>query len=379
MLQEIKDFLKDLKQQPSPKVPIIDFPQPEFDVLQLATNLQQEMETMATKMENETQEFQEVILRNRDDILRLVEALQEDKTKFEEEKVSEKNSAYWDAQHKKWRQERYERIRKACADQPAGCPVLLENDLFIDPVFAQGYLEPRPKRAKRRSRTEIEQMRKKYALRREERETYMTAEEIEKCRKRYDNFWSDTWDIKESEWQERRTWFSERLGAWIHIMENRETKKCKLKVRSYRLDETDYKGVLYFNTWHAAGVYKLESELKAMELLRSKISEEQYTKYVCTGMLLERSKRSRLFYIFRRCRPLLVFRDCDEGKKNDYHHYQYICALCVHPQGYYHGTWAGTMVPTDDIVAQLLFMRADEIGLWRRAIQHGKRDACADI
>jgi hypothetical protein len=46
------------------------------------------------------------------------------------------------------------------------------------------------------------------------------------------------------------------------------------------------------------------------------------------------------------------------------------CTLCLHPIGYYANSWAGAMCPTDDVIAHLMMMRADEPMFWRKANQH---------
>jgi hypothetical protein len=193
-----------------------------------------------------------------------------------------------------------------------------------------------------------------------------------------EDFWFDWWYQADRDgYFVRASFFSERLGCTIYIMQNRKTGKCKVKKQSNRRSaDADLKCSLYISTWKAAAAYTVEAESKAMELLRSKVTAEQYAKYHATGALLERSKKSGLIYIFRRSRPVLVMREMKDG---DYYRYRFITALCVHAQGYYGGSWCGTMVPTDDVVAQLLFMRADEVGLWRRSIQHGRGDPYGDI
>jgi hypothetical protein len=47
-----------------------------------------------------------------------------------------------------------------------------------------------------------------------------------------------------------------------------------------------------------------------------------------------------------------------------------LCGLCLHPIGFYNGTWAGCMVPTDEVIAHLMLMRGDESDFWRQANQH---------
>ena len=46
-----------------------------------------------------------------------------------------------------------------------------------------------------------------------------------------------------------------------------------------------------------------------------------------------------------------------------------LCALCMHPLGFYEGTWAGVMAPSDEVLAHLLHIRADEHYFWRKANQ----------
>lgn len=47
-----------------------------------------------------------------------------------------------------------------------------------------------------------------------------------------------------------------------------------------------------------------------------------------------------------------------------------LACLCLHPLGYYRGSWSGAMVPTDDVIAHLLMVRGDEHDFWRKANQH---------
>jgi type III restriction enzyme len=47
-----------------------------------------------------------------------------------------------------------------------------------------------------------------------------------------------------------------------------------------------------------------------------------------------------------------------------------LCALCLHPIGYYGDTWAGVMCPTDEVIAHLLMMRGSEEKFWANANQH---------
>ena len=69
-------------------------------------------------------------------------------------------------------------------------------------------------------------------------------------------------------------------------------------------------------------------------------------------------------YVFRKGRPTVVMLP---NRKGDFHP---SVTLCMHPIAYYQDTFAGGMVPTDDVIAHLLLMRADEANFWRRSNQH---------
>jgi hypothetical protein len=84
-------------------------------------------------------------------------------------------------------------------------------------------------------------------------------------------------------------------------------------------------------------------------------------------MFVERGPQSDLLYLFRRGLPILTFR-ADETMVHPR------AALCLHPLAYYAGTHAGAMPPSDEVLALLLMMRADEPYLWRKANQLSIRD-----
>ena len=116
-------------------------------------------------------------------------------------------------------------------------------------------------------------------------------------------------------------------------------------------------------TLGCSDAWGLEQESAAMELLASLVSHRQIKQYTLTGMFLETSKRSGVTYLFRRLKPTVAMRPAGETMR-------IMCALCQHPIGYYEGSWAGAMCPTDDVVAHLSMMRADEPMYWRRSNQH---------
>lgn len=106
-----------------------------------------------------------------------------------------------------------------------------------------------------------------------------------------------------------------------------------------------------------------ESEMKALELLKTKINESQYRCYILNGAFPEQSKKSDLHYMFRKGHPTLAlsWHGEFEGKV--------LAALCLHPYGWYPYSFAGVMCPTDEVICQLLMMRADEHKFWAKSGQ----------
>jgi hypothetical protein len=126
---------------------------------------------------------------------------------------------------------------------------------------------------------------------------------------------------------------------------------------------------ILLDTLGAARSWDFESELRAMETLKRHITDWAYQCYVMTGSFLETSPRSQVTYMFRRLRPTLVLTSRPDRKGRDIG-MRILCALCMHPIGFFDDTWAGALVPTDDVLAHLLLMRADEHLLWKQCNQH---------
>lgn len=109
----------------------------------------------------------------------------------------------------------------------------------------------------------------------------------------------------------------------------------------------------------------LEQEGNAVQLLGTLVRHRQLKQYLLTGMFVEMSKRSGHTYIFRKLRPTVVLHRSAGNEP-----LRIMCCLCMHPIAYYAGSWAGAMCPTDDVIAHLMLMRADEPMFWRRSNQH---------
>jgi hypothetical protein len=121
---------------------------------------------------------------------------------------------------------------------------------------------------------------------------------------------------------------------------------------------------MIIETIGAARAWDYDAEIRAMQTLRRHITNWAFQCYVMTGSFLETSKRSGVIYMFRRLRPTVAMTSNPDRKGRDVG-VRILCCLCRHVCGYYDGTWAGALVPTDDLIASLLLMRADEHALWK--------------
>jgi len=126
---------------------------------------------------------------------------------------------------------------------------------------------------------------------------------------------------------------------------------------------------MLIETINAARAWDYEAELRAMETLQRHVTDWAFRCYSLTGMFLETSKRSGVIYAFRRLRPTVAMTGHPDANGRD-RGVRILCTLCAHPIGYYDGSWAGALVPTDDVLSHLLLMRADEHFLWRNCNQH---------
>lgn len=126
---------------------------------------------------------------------------------------------------------------------------------------------------------------------------------------------------------------------------------------------------LWLQTIGAADAWDLEAEQRARDTLRGMLTARQWMHYDLTGSFLETSPRSRLTYLFRRLRPTVALSPRQKDGRDD-GEMRCLAVLCMHPIGYYARSWGGAMVPSDDVIAHLAWMRGDEAGYWRQANQH---------
>lgn len=152
----------------------------------------------------------------------------------------------------------------------------------------------------------------------------------------------------------RNQWWSDRLRCEIVIFE-----------QDGKIDWGKLHGIHHFQqdleTYSCHDAWGIEQEAAAVNLLGTLVSHRQFKSYMLTGAFIETSHRSGLAYVFRRLRPTVVINKI---------HSRILTTMCLHPIGYYRGSWAGAMCPTDDVVAHLMLMRGDEHMFWKRANHH---------
>lgn len=160
----------------------------------------------------------------------------------------------------------------------------------------------------------------------------------------------------------RNAWRSYRHGKGLTIW--RDSKGF-----FFRHDPRQNQGAMLLDTLGAARSWDFDAELRAVETLKRHVTDWAYRCYVMTGSFLETSPRSQVTYMFRRLRPTLALTSRPDRNGRDVG-VRILCALCAHPIGFFNDTWAGALVPTDDVLAHLLLMRADEHLLWKQCNQH---------
>lgn len=164
-------------------------------------------------------------------------------------------------------------------------------------------------------------------------------------------------------WRMRNSWYSLHRRAEIIIME-REGKIDWGLLPAFHHIKYD------MSTLGCSDVWGIEQEGAAVQLLGTMLRHRAFKQYLLTGMFLERSKRSGVTYMFRRLKPTIAIAPSRDGDEEAQGGMRILAALCMHPIAYYAGSWAGAMVPTDDVVAHLSLMRGDEHMFWKRCAQH---------
>lgn len=164
-------------------------------------------------------------------------------------------------------------------------------------------------------------------------------------------------DDEASEIKIRNSFWSKRYRATIYVWQEPPDKTIRFGLaKSHRID-------MELRTLGVSVAWGIEQEYRALTTLGAHIDHHKFKTYLLTGSFLETSRRSGITYLFRKLRPTIAL-----STKGD--RIKILCALCMHPIGYYANSWGGAMCPTDDVIAHLMLMRGDEVMLWRRCNQH---------
>jgi hypothetical protein len=167
-------------------------------------------------------------------------------------------------------------------------------------------------------------------------------------------------DEPDDGWALVNRWYSLKWRCEVVIMRDREGKIVHGRLPAFHHISHD------LQTLGASDAWGLEQEQRALRLIGGMIRHRQMKQYILTGMFLETSKRSGVTYMFRRLKPTVAVVPDRKGGDG----MRILACLCMHPIAYYAGSWAGAMCPTDDVIAHLALMRADEHMFWKRSNQH---------
>jgi hypothetical protein len=162
----------------------------------------------------------------------------------------------------------------------------------------------------------------------------------------------------EQDFTVRNSWWSERRRANQFIMQEKDGRITHVEVKDSPVDNL-------LTTMGAAQVWCIKAERKAIDKLAELLSSHMFKSYMLTGSFIETSKRSGVTYLFRRLRPTIAIKGSKETNQM-----LFLASLCLHPIGYYDQSYAGVMVPTDEVVAHLVLMRGDEHAFWKWSNQH---------
>lgn len=173
-------------------------------------------------------------------------------------------------------------------------------------------------------------------------------------------------DVDENAWEVINHWIDWQRNREVHLLRRQGKYRALVVPRSP--DGAMDRLTFWLSTMGASDAWDLDAEHTARAKLRAMVNEHQWRHYDLTGSFIETSPRSRLTYMFRRSRPTIAM--TPRWKHPEINWMRCLAVLCLHPVGFYDKTWAGCMVPTDDVLAHLLMMRGDEAYFWRKANQH---------
>lgn len=166
--------------------------------------------------------------------------------------------------------------------------------------------------------------------------------------------------------------YSRKVGDYRYFHERSSvTGKARLakeKISDLELSKSAARIRLIYRTISSATTaHTITAERRAARKLRSHLSASSWRSYVLTGMFYEISRRSGLVYFFRKVAPTIV---CKIVPTKNGVTFKPLVVLCMHPVGFTALSGTGAMCPSDDVIAHLLLMRADEHAYWKKSVHH---------
>jgi hypothetical protein len=165
-------------------------------------------------------------------------------------------------------------------------------------------------------------------------------------------------------------WYSRVRNADVYIIQKKSTGRAFALTAPRSPDGSMDRLLYWFQTMGASDAWSLDAEYTAREKLAGMVNRQQWRTYDLTGAFVETSHRSGLTYVFRRLRPTVVLSPRWPWFQTQLDQMRMLAVLCMHPIGYYEKSWAGCLVPTDDVIAHLLMFRGDEAYYWKCCNQH---------
>ena len=157
-------------------------------------------------------------------------------------------------------------------------------------------------------------------------------------------------------WATKTHWKGRYCHLYVQLFRSTEG-KTTWQIREIP-SETDRRFDMLMRSFNSRdGSSTVHAEQVAARKLHKMLSKEQHKQYVLCDMFAEIGK-SGVVYFLRKNRPTIATRDK-----------RVLCTMCTHPAGYYTGTWTGALPPSDDVIAHLEMIRADEHYFWRKCNQ----------
>ncbi len=172
-------------------------------------------------------------------------------------------------------------------------------------------------------------------------------------------------------WRYVNTWHPKK-GVKITVYQTSEGEYFHIPLRTY----DDPYSLLIRTNKVLVRTGNVTAEKKARKNLLSHLNRRQRKELILTGCFVEVGK-NRTNYRIRFNRPTIAFRET-KGKEG-LRYEEFVGSYCLHSLGYYYGTFAGVMAPSDEMLAHLLMIRADEIDFLKEANKHGLEDPLGGV